>query len=1441
MLLPRRRPLAREEMARLSAVLALLWAGAAATGAVIFKTPEEIMRGMVWSGQGGDAHHRSYSTFVPGSGGWSGNPQGAVASSTQKRRLSTNPQRTQAAIDMDGTIIVGTMNDASKGGDLYAMPQAAGGGYVAQPTHRLIKENKIRQSSSRSVGRSFTSVPLLGRLNDSAPVTSILLGVTGRDLEEYDDTRVYRLDCLHSPCNVTQMKWVFPPWDGSTASNLGKLEEGNSVVFGDKGAAYFGTTQDKVGGVAAKGGGYTRLYAVDYRTGDELWHFPPDCGGTLPCVAGTPDFVAGNLQDSAKCIPCTDLKLQNYLHQNCETTGGCGIVKTPVVSGAAVALDATTGAQTYARKTKIFFVAGVFLYCVQDNLLDGDNRKPEKCPGWAVDGKSTWFVGLSTAKIGTQKFRSDARNFGTEPAAPVLYDANTVIVASGKVLFAIDANNGKTLATFSGMASEVQAAVATTGPRYWGDSDSALCDVECARRERGFVGLVNGEHLDCKRCKGFVYFGSRDEFMYRVVFDPNVPSFELSWKAPTAKLAKIKSTPLIYGGVTLSVVFSSTQGNLYRLPARRPKFLKDFAAQRIVDTAKWAGFSVMEAKVNERVGVVLTAGGDAVFGASDGNLYTLDGGSGGGCAEGMYHNTVVRERKPLWSGLEPLSVNERTDLAIASTNYGYQKGLRPRYWHANATAAGDRLSAHALCLQCPMGYVSEAVSGSNDLFVAPQAGVSKCLRCRKGRWRGGDAGIARGSCLDCRVGYWCPGGGNCSFGRSGDACGVCAKGYFTMGGVCKLCPETSVPTMILVFGVIGLALWFVFKHTKVSAYTAGTKFTTELRKGDTIRVSYKVGKSKVVEQRRVEQIMHDYQINVSANAVGARNKDFKQRVTKQTYMYLRQTKDGKMKWKPGSGLINLVPSSTGEEENPFTDPPFYKVWAGHCRRLCPQKKSENEHHEGSSSDDEEPGAPQAQLVTVVEGAEPDDAKADGDPSTADAPATPKSGRGLTLSLKSLRSPRGPKTPGSARTPTSGRGSARTPASGREQNDMLNDNEDEEDKTFVIRGKVQSATQIIGTALVLVIGYFQMVALFMSYEMNWPPMVKGLSTWFSAIVSFNIPDLMTSPECSWSFDSRQKYLLSVSAPISLVFVFAVIYAKSKYLIDPAKRLSAQNRCVQAIVIVTTILYVYATSQTVGPLVCTEQKEGEDTYNTMDTDPSVHCCNPLKVGECDFISSGHRTTETYRLLWFVSVFSFMCYGIGVPAGLYLVMSKAQKYKKFSDPNFVQRYGWLYLRFNRDFWYWEIVMMVRKCLIVIIKVVYAKTPKTQAEGSIFILVLFLIPTYYTKPFICYNCLKQHKKRCKHFSANDKLECGILGGSIAMLMFGMLNMDGGGGAGELVFGIIMVLILLSSIAFMARMLYKAQLEQKREERALMRSGNTGTADRNMTGNLSSMMSLRI
>ena len=187
------------------------------------------------------------------------------------------------------------------------------------------------------------------------------------------------------------------------------------------------------------------------------------------------------------------------------------------------------------------------------------------------------------------------------------------------------------------------------------------------------------------------------------------------------------------------------------------------------------------------------------------------------------------------------------------------------------------------------------------------------------------------------------------------------------------------------------------------------------------------------------------------------------------------------------------------------------------------------------------------------------------------------------------------------------------------------------------------------------------------------------------------------------------------------------------------------------------------------------------------------------------------------------------------------KAQKFKKFSDPNFVQRYGWLYLRFNRDFWYWEIVMMVRKCLIVIIKVVYAKTPKTQAEGSIAILMLFLIPTYYTKPFICYNCLKQHKKRCKHFSANDKLECGILGGSIAMLMFGMLNMDGGGGAGELVFGIIMVIILLSSIAFMARMLYKAQLEQKREERALMRSGNTGTADRNMTGNLSSMMSMRI
>ena len=89
-------------MARLSAWGTLLCAAAATAIPVRFKTPSEIMRGMVWSGQGGDLHHRSFSTFAPGNAGWANNLKGSVDDMEQKKRLSTNPMRTQAAIDMDG-------------------------------------------------------------------------------------------------------------------------------------------------------------------------------------------------------------------------------------------------------------------------------------------------------------------------------------------------------------------------------------------------------------------------------------------------------------------------------------------------------------------------------------------------------------------------------------------------------------------------------------------------------------------------------------------------------------------------------------------------------------------------------------------------------------------------------------------------------------------------------------------------------------------------------------------------------------------------------------------------------------------------------------------------------------------------------------------------------------------------------------------------------------------------------------------------------------------------------------------------------------------------------------------------------------------------------------------------------------------------------------------
>merc|ERR1719453_2819651 len=89
--------------------------------------------------------------------------------------------------------------------------------------------------------------------------------------------------------------------------------------------------------------------------------------------------------------------------------------------------------------------------------------------------------------------------------------------------------------------------------------------------------------------------------------------------------------------------------------------------------------------------------------------------------------------------------------------------------------------------------------------------------------------------------------------------------------------------------------------------------------------------------------------------------------------------------------------------------------------------------------------------------------------------------------------------------------------------------------------------------------------------------------------------------------------------------------------------------------------------------------------------------------------------------LSVFLFIGYGVGIPLTLFLQLRRANNNNQMGDTRFMQRFGWLYMRYNRDQYYWEMFVMTRKLLLIIAQSAFLGMGREQASVSMSILAFF------------------------------------------------------------------------------------------------------------------------
>lgn len=359
------------------------------------------------------------------------------------------------------------------------------------------------------------------------------------------------------------------------------------------------------------------------------------------------------------------------------------------------------------------------------------------------------------------------------------------------------------------------------------------------------------------------------------------------------------------------------------------------------------------------------------------------------------------------------------------------------------------------------------------------------------------------------------------------------------------------------------------------------------------------------------------------------------------------------------------------------------------------------------------------------------------------------------------------------------------------------------------GQTTSGTQVLSAALVIGMTWIQMTTIFMEFELEWPTRLQWIFNLLGNIAFFNVPDLLTAPQCQWSSKYNSNWFLTIFAPLIMISSFSVVYLAARKLYkNPGTLRSIRDRCFQASLIIVIVMYVLIASKALEPLLCTRQGDG---IRYMNANPDI---------ECTILN--FETKDPYTAMSIAAYVLFVVYGFGLPIYLFWALTNAKRRNLMGDMNFIQRYGWLYLRYNRDYYYWEIVMLLRKLFIVLFQMAFNNYPSKQVYACLIIIGVAFVWHCKVKPYTCYDCIKQRKKRCKHWSANDLMEGGSMFAQLIFLGFGLLNYQISQDVGRpnpVLTGLSIAVILVVVVS-LGGLIGRSMLEQELEKKKLEEDG---------------------
>jgi hypothetical protein len=294
---------------------------------------------------------------------------------------------------------------------------------------------------------------------------------------------------------------------------------------------------------------------------------------------------------------------------------------------------------------------------------------------------------------------------------------------------------------------------------------------------------------------------------------------------------------------------------------------------------------------------------------------------------------------------------------------------------------------------------------------------------------------------------------------------------------------------------------------------------------------------------------------------------------------------------------------------------------------------------------------------------------------------------------------------------------------------------------------------VSLALIAIgVDYFQILSMFARTRIRWPAAIQQIFTIMSAF-NFNID--IAAPECAIpNVAFWMKWFFVEGLPVFACTVFFFIYA-IKYLYkrccfntDKAKRHAHLPQLVSTVIVMFRVLYLYLTRMTL------------DVFNCSPTDPPDG--NTYMSGMLDVICWQSGSIQVWLLPF--AIFTLAFYTLGLPAAAFwflynkrravmydqILKAKHTGNDAWTNPRyFMFRRMWrnLYQHFLPSKWFWELMILSRKAMIVFVSLMFRSSPSYQLSVSLLIMFGAFVMQVRHSPYMT------HEARTKVVEDHERL----------------------------------------------------------------------------------------